>query len=108
MTSLCLHRTRPVGSPLRSECQLSRDPTRPCRRRKVSASAPRCGLADLPPGYHHELKAGFHNYHFTAAHFQLPPFPAPHAETVVLEGFAPNLNKHLHVGHLKNLALANA
>jgi arginyl-tRNA synthetase len=26
----------------------------------------------------------------------------------VLEGFAPNLNKPLHVGHLKNLALANA
>jgi arginyl-tRNA synthetase len=27
---------------------------------------------------------------------------------VVLEGFAPNLNKRLHVGHLKNLAVANA
>jgi arginyl-tRNA synthetase len=27
---------------------------------------------------------------------------------VVLEGFAPNLNKKLHVGHLKNLAEANA
>jgi arginyl-tRNA synthetase len=27
---------------------------------------------------------------------------------VLLEGFAPNLNKKLHVGHLKNLALANA
>jgi arginyl-tRNA synthetase len=26
----------------------------------------------------------------------------------VLEGFAPNLNKKLHVGHLKNLAMANA
>jgi arginyl-tRNA synthetase len=26
----------------------------------------------------------------------------------VLEGFAPNLNKKLHVGHLKNLAVANA
>jgi hypothetical protein len=26
----------------------------------------------------------------------------------VLEGFAPNLNKKLHVGHLKNLVLANA
>jgi hypothetical protein len=27
---------------------------------------------------------------------------------VVLEGFAPNLNKKLHIGHLKNLAEANA
>jgi arginyl-tRNA synthetase len=27
---------------------------------------------------------------------------------MVLEGFAPNLNKQLHVGHLKNLAVANA
>jgi arginyl-tRNA synthetase len=26
----------------------------------------------------------------------------------VLEGFAPNLNKNLHIGHLKNLAVANA
>lgn len=26
----------------------------------------------------------------------------------MLEGFAPNLNKKLHVGHLKNLAIANA
>jgi arginyl-tRNA synthetase len=38
----------------------------------------------------------------------LPPLPAPPAKSVVLEGFAPNLNKLLHVGHLKNLAVANA
>jgi arginyl-tRNA synthetase len=72
------------------------------------ASAPRCLFADLPPGYHHQLKNGFHNYHFTAANYKLPPLPAPPAKPVVLEGFAPNLNKKLHVGHLKNLAAANA
>jgi arginyl-tRNA synthetase len=38
----------------------------------------------------------------------LPPLPSSSAEPVVLEGFAPNLNKRLHVGHLKNLAVANA
>jgi len=72
------------------------------------ASARRCGFADLPPGYHYEVKAGFHNYHFTAANCKLPGLPPPPAKQVVLEGFAPNLNKLLHVGHLKNLAEAAA
>jgi hypothetical protein len=67
----------------------------------VLASAPRCGFADLPAGYHHEHQSGFHNYHFTASNYQLPPLPEPPARTVVLEGFAPNLNKHLHVGALR-------
>jgi len=62
----------------------------------------------VPPGYHYEAKHGFHNYHFTAANFTLPSLPAPSTKTVVLEGFAPNLNKKLHIGHLKNLAEANA
>src|SRR5262249_40764135 len=57
---------------------------------------------------HHDFKAGFHNYHFTAANYKLPPLPAAPAKPIILEGFAPNLNKQLHVGHLKNLALANA
>jgi arginyl-tRNA synthetase len=62
----------------------------------------------LPPGYHHDFKNGWHNYHFTAANHQLPFLPGPPVKPVVLEGFAPNLNKKLHVGHLKNLAQANA
>ncbi len=62
----------------------------------------------MPPGYAYAFSNGFHNYHFTAANFKLPPLPASASQTVVLEGFAPNLNKKLHVGHLKNLAAANA
>jgi arginyl-tRNA synthetase len=85
-----------------------RSRTSPCRPPWASASVPRCGFAELPPGYHHEHNAGFHNYHFTAANFKLPPLPPAHTKPIVLEGFAPNLNKKLHVGHLKNLALANA
>jgi arginyl-tRNA synthetase len=38
----------------------------------------------------------------------LPFLPAPPAKPSILEGFAPNLNKKLHIGHLKNLAQANA
>jgi arginyl-tRNA synthetase len=72
------------------------------------ASAPWCLFADLPPGYQHELKAGFQNYHFTPANYNLPPLPPPPSKVNVLEGFAPNLNKKLHIGHLKNLAVANA
>lgn len=62
----------------------------------------------MPPGYHYETKNGFHNYHFTAANFKLPVSPEPPEKKTVLEGFAPNLNKYLHIGHLKNLAEANA
>lgn len=62
----------------------------------------------MPPGYAYAFTNGFHNYHFTTANYQLPPLPAPPAKMIVLEGFAPNLNKKLHIGHLKNLAEANA
>jgi arginyl-tRNA synthetase len=62
----------------------------------------------LPHGYQYETKNGFHNYHFTAANFKLPPLPSAPSKKIVLEGFAPNLNKKLHVGHLKNLVEANA
>jgi arginyl-tRNA synthetase len=73
-----------------------------------SASARRSVFADLPPGYLHSEANGFHNYHFTAANHTLPFLDKAPADPVVLEGFAPNLNKHLHVGHLKNLAAAVA
>jgi arginyl-tRNA synthetase len=69
---------------------------------------PRCGFANLPPGYADAFKNGYHNYHFTAANFKLPLRPVAPGKPIVLEGFAPNLNKKLHIGHLKNLALANA
>lgn len=82
--------------------------TSSCPRRSASASVRRCGFADLPPGYDHAAVGGFHNYHFTAANHRLPFLPDLPGATTVLEGFAPNLNKHLHVGHLKNLAVANA
>jgi arginyl-tRNA synthetase len=36
-------------------------------------------------------------------------WPVPtHQGTAVIDGFSPNLNKHMHAGHLKNLAVAAA
>lgn len=65
----------------------------------------------LPPeqsaGYRYERAGIHHNYHFTPVNWRMPLAPPPEKVTV-LEGFAPNLNKHLHVGHLKNLAVASA
>jgi arginyl-tRNA synthetase len=96
--------------PALTSCRRKLCPSRTscCRPRRASAFVPRCGFADLPPGYAYEAKNGFHNYYFTAANFKLPPLGKPAAKSTILEGFAPNLNKQLHVGHLKNLAEANA
>jgi arginyl-tRNA synthetase len=48
----------------------------------------------------------FHNYHVTKEAWE---FPVKIKQTgIVFEGFSPNLNKELHIGHLKNLCIAVA
>jgi hypothetical protein len=57
--------------------------------------------------YRYERAGLHHNYHFTAAAHCWPvSIPVPPRPTV--DGFSPNLNKSLHAGHLKNLAVAAA
>jgi arginyl-tRNA synthetase len=57
--------------------------------------------------YREEQVGRYWNYHFTADCFEWPE-PVTCDAPVVLDGFSPNLNKTLHVGHLRNLALANS
>jgi hypothetical protein len=59
--------------------------------------------------YTHEEVGRFHNYLFNSAAWKWPEnrWIVP-TETKVVDGFSPNLNKELHLGHLRQLALANA
>ena len=47
-----------------------------------------------------------HNYHVTKQAWKYPTTVKP--SEIVFDGFSPNLNKGLHVGHLKNLCIAAA
>lgn len=54
-----------------------------------------------------EVHAGrYWNYYFTPQCHDWPELPREQSKTTVLDGFSPNLNKKLHVGHLRNLAIA--
>lgn len=62
-------------------------------------------------GYRYEQVGRYHNYHVTPKAWQwfqgsLAHEPPP--EGFVIDGFSPNMNKELHVGHLRNLAIANS
>jgi hypothetical protein len=57
-------------------------------------------------GYRHELVNRYHNYFFTPERWKW--LGTPKTPVCVVDGFSPNLNKTLHVGHLRNLALANS
>jgi hypothetical protein len=58
-------------------------------------------------GYRYEQVGRHHNYFFTPQNPWWPAFPkAWNSDTPVIDGFSPNLNKELHVGHLRNLAIA--
>jgi arginyl-tRNA synthetase len=64
-------------------------------------------------GYRIEQTERFCNYFFTRDNFRWPQDPAKQWSAdnpgpIVIDGFSPNLNKDLHVGHLRNLALGNA
>lgn len=56
-------------------------------------------------GYSYRPLRGFHNYHVTPKNWTWPA-AAQQTTAKVIDGFSPNLNKHLHCGHLKNLAVA--
>jgi hypothetical protein len=58
-------------------------------------------------GYRFEQVGPFYNYHFTKERFSWPFAPVEYP-SVTLDGFSPNLNKRLHVGHLRNLVLASS
>jgi arginyl-tRNA synthetase len=59
-------------------------------------------------GYRAEQVGPYHNYHFTERNYRWPSANpvAPPLRRLRLDGFSPNLNKSLHIGHLRNLALA--
>lgn len=57
--------------------------------------------------YRYEQVGRHHNYHFTRENWGWPE-PQPDAPAWTIDGFSPNLNKQLHVGHLRNLAIATA
>jgi arginyl-tRNA synthetase len=50
----------------------------------------------------------YHNYHVTADNWGWPERPEYPNIRYIIDGFSPNLNKELHVGHLRQLALANS
>lgn len=63
--------------------------------------------SEIAEGYKLETIGRYQNYHFTAENHSWPvKYDTPAAKK--FDAFSPNLNKHLHVGHLRNLALANA
>lgn len=57
-------------------------------------------------GYDYRPLGIYHNYHFTKANHAWPQPFKPGDK--IIDGFSPNLNKVLHAGHLKNLAVATA
>lgn len=63
-------------------------------------------LPEMAARYREEQAGRLWNYHFTKDNYQ---WPVPLiSSSPVIDGFSPNLNKKLHVGHLRNLAVANS
>lgn len=63
--------------------------------------------ANMSAGYRLEKAGRYFNYHATVDRWNWPikcETPSPRT----FDGFSPNLNKKLHVGHLRNLAIANS
>lgn len=58
-------------------------------------------------GYKAEQVGRYWNYHFTARNWTWPEKPQTNQEFVI-DGFSPNLNKELHIGHLRNLVVATS
>ena len=63
---------------------------------------------DMVKGYRYEHVGRHHNYHTTAERWGWPVKLEMNRDRMVVDGFSPNLNKGLHVGHLRNLSLASA
>lgn len=64
-------------------------------------------LAEMTVGYKEQQAGRYWNYLVTPDCWDWPAQP-PKPKQLVIDGFSPNLNKELHVGHLRNLALANS
>lgn len=60
------------------------------------------------PGYTYEQTDMFHNYHFTLENYEWPVPVSYFPREYIMDGFSPNLNKKLHVGHLRNFCMALA
>lgn len=60
-----------------------------------------------PNKYRHEHCGIWHNYFFTKEDFLWPKLNKE-VPKYRIDGFSPNLNKQLHVGHLRNLVLASS
>lgn len=63
---------------------------------------------DMVLGYRYEQAGTHHNYHVTSGRYHWPLQYEPDQQSRIIDGFSPNMNKELHIGHLRNLALANA
>jgi len=62
---------------------------------------------DKAPAHRYEPVDRWHNYHVTPQSYKWPIQPElPPQKT--FDAFSPNVNKDLHVGHLRNMALARA
>lgn len=59
-------------------------------------------------GFRYENIGRYHNYYATAKRWEWPLDNRVTPGPLVIDGFSPNLNKTLHVGHLRNLAIANS
>ena len=58
--------------------------------------------------YAYKKVGDHHNYYVTAENWSWPNDVQIPDTKFVIDGFSPNLNKSLHVGHLRNLAIANS
>lgn len=58
-------------------------------------------------GYDYKNVGIYHNYHVNVDNWKFPHNFSP-PSNLIIDGFSPNLNKQLHIGHLKNLAVASA
>lgn len=63
---------------------------------------------DLAAGFRLEVIGRFHNYHVTPERWDWPETHPVEHKPLVIDGFSPNMNKELHVGHLRNLAIARS
>ncbi len=63
---------------------------------------------DGAEGYQYQQMGHFHNYHFTPENMRWPEPPAKPMLAVKIDAFSPNLNKQLHIGHLRNLAIGRS
>lgn len=63
---------------------------------------------DMVEGYSYKKEGMHHNYHVTGQRYHWPVSYSTDEVERVIDAFSPNLNKDLHVGHLRNLAIANS